>query len=232
MTRLVILLVFAIVISMLTPAQAGLVYGINSGASPDPDVAINYAQPKIGWYFTAPIDFELTRIESVFDQLPGATPLGQEITIKLFSERPTMNGTILSSGTLNSNNRGGGLQGADMAPFKVVGGLRYFLGFEGLTGTGVNVASWRDVNGVPTLIEGATTVLENYYRGENFENELAAEYILLAGGGRVNGAAPILSFHGNIVAVPEPTSLILLATMAVYPSVKLVYRRVTGRRVT
>lgn len=189
----------------------------NNGATPDQFTNIIYTFDKIGWYYTPDFTYQLTRIESFFDPIPGS-PVNatQPITIKLFDERPSEGGEKIAESTFAANKRSGGQQGVNFTPISLTVGYHYFLAFEGLNGMGVNLATWNYINGEQTLINGASQSFDAYYRDADYVTRITDRYQTASPSGNVSGTSPILYFYGNLLvpptspaAVPEPGILVL-----------------------
>ncbi len=190
-------------------ASAGImVDSINPSASPKENINYDSSWIGIGWYYTPGQDYELTRIESLFNPIPHASsPPQKPIAIKLFDDRPVEGGVLLAESAFTLNVRNGGWQGTDFLPFELTAGQRYFLAFEGIALVGINLSTWEFVGGLPTLSGGATESLGAYYRDLNYATEVTDQFQVASPTGNVSGTSPILRFFGNLPDPPPPPSV-------------------------
>jgi len=136
------------------------------------------ASGKIGWYWTAPAGVKLvgvqTRLRTGFENLNN----NYTFTTTIYTDRPAIGGTPLSSFTWNgATNVIGNWQGGSFpAPVELNCGTRYFIGmsgweqglaqFEGAGGSGVNWINPPTQPGAETLGAGSG------YTGANYEAQM------------------------------------------------------------
>ena len=163
---------------------------------------------SIGWYFTPTSTFFLNAIQTRFNPARG-TNVDRTVSVELWSDRPTMGGSLLRSANFQSNSALGMFGGGAFAPILFQSGIQYFIGFRNVQGMGVNY----------TKDPLALSLGFEYFSlapvaGDNFD---------LVGDRR----SPSLRLIGSQVStVPEPMTMTLLATgLAAMGGVGLVRRR-------
>lgn len=168
---------------------------------------------SVGWYFTPSSTFFLTAIQTRFN--PAAGPnVDRSVSVELWNDRPAVGGSILASGSFQSNSALGVFGGAGFAPVLLQAGIQYFIGFRNVQGLGYNY----------TRDPGAQSLGPQYYSlGPIFTDD---NY----GSGGVSGpeqGSPNLILTGyDVSTVPEPMTMVLLATgLAAMGGVGLIKRR-------
>lgn len=207
------LLIFFFVVTSSPCAHAAFIDAINGSAAVPSNIW--YLEPgnEIGWYYTPAINYTLEGISTNFGPTNSAlvTPT---ITVQIQTERPINGGVVLGQGTFIGNSATGGPRGAMFPGVTLAAGTRYFVDFMGINGMGLNVGLWRpDPNGNPQPSDGATINLGARYIDSagttGFTHEiLGGSYGTLLGE-NISLAEPVLNFSG--VAIPEPSSVVLLA---------------------
>ena len=210
--RLSVLGVAALALQAAPLAAQSTQVGINSNA-----VLGNFSYARIssvGWYWTPSSTFFLTSIQTKFNPAVG-TNANRPVTVELWSNRPTLGGSLLASAAFQSNIALGNMGGGVFAPFLVQSGMQYFIGFRNVQGLGVNYTM---DNSVPSF----GNVYISY--GPRYDRNL---YHIESDPIR----KPILQIDGNvgstaITPVPEPLTMTLLATgLLVLGGLTLIRRR-------
>lgn len=207
--------VFGLTVLAWSASSNGSIIEIYNGESEPATspIGLTFAGNNIGWYYTPADDYLLTRIETKFNQPFTDQHTDQLVTVTIYTERLVLGGVALESGEIKITPTGFGVtapfQGAEITPTLLTAGTQYFIGFSGVQSEGVNVASWYNLNGVPTL-QGDKT-LSAYYLGSNYSQEFTELYLNGPNGSTPVGRAPILRFNGELVpsSVPEPGTLTL-----------------------
>jgi hypothetical protein len=149
---------------------------------------------SVGWYYPPSSSFFLLAVETRFNAAFG-TNANRTVTAELWSDRPAAGGSLLRSGTFQSNSALGTLGGASFSPFLLQAGVTYFIGFRNVLGLGRNI----------TVDPTALSLGERYSsKGPVFTDD---QYELAGG----DPGSPILRLVGTS-AVPEPMTMTLLAT--------------------
>jgi hypothetical protein len=148
-------------------------------------------QSSVGWYYTPSSSFFLTAISTRFGSGTNRT-----VTAELWSNRPAVGGTLLASGTFQSNTAQGVLGGGSFAPVLLQAGVQYFIGFRNVQGLGRNL----------TLDPTATHLGVRYTSNPPAFDDT---YDVVS----LDPIAPIFRLDGrNVQSVPEPMTMTLLAT--------------------
>jgi hypothetical protein len=185
---------------------------INGSASPYPSLAM--AETDLGWVYSPTVSYILTGITSNFSDV-GAM---QTVTLSIWSGIPPISTTPLGTGTFTA---GYGILGVTFPAVSITAGDTYFVGLSNTGGIGVDmVDSAFLVTSLHPAAAGVTYIPSGFYTdypdaSTDFANNVPLYGYAPACGGDCNNAfaAPILNFQGHAAsAVPEPTSLLLLAT--------------------
>lgn len=195
----------------LPAAQAATVIaeGYNVGTSPTPNIPWDTpAATDIGWYWTPSSSFPLTGIETNF----GSTD-GRSVTVEILNDRGAVagGGTVLASGSYTPSS--GVLSGVTFStPFNVTAGTRYFVGFKGTAGLGINVTGLLSTE--PTYTTGATLPPNGYEdAGDgNFETEFTGG--VGAQSGTCGGLdCPILAFETSSAGTATAGPALVASTL-------------------
>ncbi len=160
----------------------------------------------IGWYYTAHSNYQLVRINTKFLGFSGnPDDVNRNVAIALYTERPALGGTMLTSETFNSSIARGFLNGANLSvPINVTSGTQYFIGIHNTSNLGVCVPEWNDSDGSPVnanevnLINWASSFAAN---NGQFTTLIPPD----PGVPKPPFAAPILQFMKPATATPTPT---------------------------
>ena len=175
-----------------------------------------WAPNTIGWYWTPAQSFSLTTVETILVNVLNGVNDDFDLTVKLYTDRPAVGGSVLSSATFNP----GQFYAVDptwhgqafASPVAVTAGSRYFVGFTGWDKSagpngergGIN---WVVQPGFPDNLPPGVQFLSQAYVGEDFATGI--------GSATTNTAAPVIKFAGVIGAVPEPAEWVLFGVGAV-----------------
>lgn len=199
----------------MNPAAADYIDSINPNAVVEPNTIVSSPLSDFGWYYTPTQSYELTGISSFFEPINFGTG-SRTMTFQIQTDRPVNGGTVLGQGTTVGNSATGGVIGVTFSPVFLTAGTTYFVDILNLTGMGLDLGQWTNVNGVDVASGGATTRLPAYYVNHIGDTSFSTTHIGDSAdesnaNGTASGLEPILYFSGfKPSAVPEPSSILLL----------------------
>jgi hypothetical protein len=153
---------------------------------------------SIGWYFTPTSTFFLNAIHTRFNPNQG-TNLDRTVTVELWSQTPATGGSLLRSGSFQSNSALGVFGGGGFAQILLQSGMQYFIGFRNVQGLGRNVT--RDAGS--QSLGSAYFSFGPIFTDDTYERQLSH-------GDFVNPSMRLIGT--NVSSVPEPMTMTLLAT--------------------
>jgi len=183
-------------VALLSPAIPAEAQTVQAQVNPTGTLVGTFKkQSSIGWYFTPTSTFFLNAINTRFN--PNATNLNRTVAVELWSDRPGSGGSLLRSGSFQSNSALGTFGGAGFAQILLQSGVQYFIGFRNVQGLGRN-----------TTAGGQSLGAAFYSLGPVFTDDL---FEIQSG---MSGELPHASLElvGNVSTVPEPMTMTLLAT--------------------
>lgn len=182
-------------------AQAGWIIAdsVNASATPafyDPGspITMTWNASEVGWFYTPATSYDLWEVLTKF----GATD-HRLVTVDVYQASRDAHGTLLSPGAgavpLRSAEfapQTDALAGGVFAPLTLTANDAYFIGFENVSGLGLNV----------TADSGATGLAGGLRFGFS-----GSGYLPVSVGGFLS--QPILQFQYDPPDVPEPASIVL-----------------------
>ncbi|MCY7376599.1 MAG: VCBS repeat-containing protein, partial [Pyrinomonadaceae bacterium] len=95
----------------------------------------------VGWYITPAVPFSLTGVQTNFNAIQQTGSQDRNVTVEVLTDRRAAGGTLLRSVVFNTSTARGRLGGVNFAPVTLNAGTRYFIGFRGIAGIGINTTT-------------------------------------------------------------------------------------------
>ncbi len=213
MVRLAAPLLF---LALAGPATAGYIDSINPNAVIVPNTDYSTSFYGTGWLYTPTQSYTLTGIYSQFQAIGSNGTGSRTMTVQIQTAPPIDGGTILGQGTFTGDSATGGTLGVDFAPVMLMAGTTYFVDFLNIGGMSLDLGQWADVGGTHVATAGATTRLSDWFVASGSDRLFSSDRMGYSADealatGNASGLEPILLFAGSPAAVPEPSSLLMLA---------------------
>ena len=191
---------FAPVMNAQTTPKAQVSLGYNE-VNPSQFLVWDSTLTAVGWYLTPAAPFSLTGVQTNFNAVQQTGSQDRNVTVEVLTDRRAVGGTLLRSVVFNSASARGRLGGVTFAPVTLNAGTRYFIGFRGISGIGINTTTDAGaVNCGACLYLDNPSSAEGQYATRGGSNQPSAQdqpIIRLVGTIVGNGNAASRNFDGD-----------------------------------
>ena len=197
---LTVFLSFAAAINAQTTPTAQVRLGYNDVNSSQ-FLVWDSALTAVGWYITPAAPFNLTGVQTNFNAVQQTGSQDRNVTVEVLTDRRAVGGILLRSVVFNTSTARGRLGGVTFTPITLNAGTRYFIGFRGIAGIGINTTNEASaVNCGACLYLDNQSSAEGQYATRGGSNQPSAQdqpIIRLVGTIVGNGNAASRNFDGD-----------------------------------